>query len=303
MCLFLKNWEITPFYTRIFPISGAIPSSLMLAALIPNCFFDIRKSMPPFLLPPFRCLRQCGIINTSIAQLLIWKYLKFYLNKISLFTANGSFAALDQPDIEFMLSHIYQFNQTGRRQLKGIFHEVYKNGQPSQVSYGPQESVLYGRALKFEYGKSIHLDVADESLSVGGWLFVEEFTIGTYIWVPDKEVQFDIWHLLLEHKAEIDNNHFDKYKFKMWAIREVEITKIGFTKYPFNDMGAVMTPILEKGWIHVAYTYDPNEKDGSLRAYLNGQPKGEFQISLSSNQIGSMYDIITIIAFIIVLIY
>ena len=47
-----------------------------------------------------------------------------------------------------------------------------------EVTYGAQESALYGRALQLEYGKSILLDVEDESLSVGGgWLNEEAFTI------------------------------------------------------------------------------------------------------------------------------
>ena len=211
-------------------------------------------------------------------------------NVFCVFAANGSFSALDQPDIEFMLTDIYQFNQTGKRQLKGLFQEVMKFRQPSEVTYGGGISLLFGRELQIEYEKTILLDVTDESLSVGGWLSVEEFTIGTYIWMPDKDFYFDIWYLLTDHGQQV--NYLDKFKFMLWAERTNEITGIyfGYKHYlQGNDWYTLTTELGEWGWIHVAYTYDPNESGGKLRVYINGQSTDEFLISFSSNQIGSMY--------------
>ena len=144
--------------------------------------------------------------------------------------------------------------------------------------------------MQIEYGKSIILDVADESLSVGGWLYVEEFTIGTYIWMPDKDFYFDIWYLLTDHGQQV--NYLDKFKFMLSAERRKPTTeiKLGYKNYlNSNNWGTLNTQVQEWGWIHVAYTYDPNEDGGKLRVYINGQPKMEFSISFSSNQIGSMY--------------
>ena len=208
---------------------------------------------------------------------------------------------VEQPDIEFMATSLLGTVQTGKVKLKNLVWKAVVGKTDVEISYTPVVggSPFIGDSLASPKGGVVYIDVDDESLSVGGWLTTEAFTIGSQVWVEPGF--YYTWTMATVHNAAYDwENVFlqdSKWKFAIFVqfystpyFISLAFVKCCYTAY-LERFKTTLSDKYRSAWVHVAYTYAPNENGGTLRVYINGNYTQSFDLSPTELQIGRMYDI------------
>ena len=186
----------------------------------------------------------------------------------------GGTSEIQQPEIEFLATDKFVISQTGSRILNGL--QVSWKGPSGTFRSGKKNSDLFGEAVQPAREGSLYIDVSDDSLSFTGRnTKVSAFTMGAYFWGP--AANHITWFIMVPHQAEFSSN---LYLYRHWclamylhAIYAFEASLTYFSARAGLNWDNFVFPIpieLQRGWIHLAHAYNPNESGGTLRSYLNG---------------------------------
>ena len=170
-----------------------------------------------------------------------------------------------------------------------------------QVGAGPTNfdakqlpSRLFGQgALQTTRGGAVYLDVADDSLGfTGSTNKVGPFTMGAFAWGPANNNKF--WFLIVKHNEKFSAWEDIWGKSNKWRLAlflsqgTADSFSLPFTN-PEGTNGDYWTYLdqipkeLRSGWVHIAFTYDPDLDGGTLKGYLNGNKTSErHQVALTA---------------------
>ena len=185
-----------------------------------------------------------------------------------------------QPEIEFLATDKFGFVQTGSRTLLNLSATSMGNGHTFQSNR--TKSTLFGQALKTQQYGCVYLDVADDSLSfTGNNNTVTAFTVGAYLWGEGAAVLNDMtWTAIVPHGFSAAGDmypQFTLWRMSLYCVSQNDFAYI-LTTNPagtgtniVSGNNLITGDVLKSGWFHLAFTYDPLENGGTIRAYYNGQ--------------------------------
>ena len=183
---------------------------------------------------------------------------------------------MEQPEIEFLATDKFQITQTGSRILTGL--QVTWKGAIGTYHSGKKNSEILGEAFQAGAGGALYIDVSDDSLSfTGNSNDLGAFTMGMYFWGPAWNY-VALWLMVQHQEVFAGDLLFETTKWRLamflWQTSahqgsltySTEAGAYDFTTFLFDVPAELRT-----GWIHLAYTYDPNQAGGTLRSYVNGK--------------------------------
>ena len=178
---------------------------------------------------------------------------------------------MEQPEIEFIATEKFRITQTGNRLLQGLRASWIKKAGTFQS--GKKNSELFGEAVQPAYFGSLYIDVSDDSLSfTGRTTILWAFTMGAYFWGPASNNV--AWFIVVPHSANFTCDLLDdgtNWRVAMGLVHETadyaslafstSVADVNLGKFEFS-----IPTELRGGWIHLAFTYNPNESAGPFEA-------------------------------------
>ncbi len=170
----------------------------------------------------------------------------------------------------------FQYIHTGKRTLSGLTVNSY--GGTGTFNSNKVNSALFGQALSVPAASTVYFDVSDDSLSfTGNTTQVAAFTMGAFSWGPGAT---NIpWFVVVPHSATFSGDFFgsySKWRLAMYLIQNTAeaavlcFTNTAGTIADYGTHGISVPTAVRSGWVHLAFTYDPNVKGGNLKGFING---------------------------------